>query len=89
MRRAALRKPCGSVGTEERRIRQMGERLDVTPVGFILEIVLIGSCSAAAAQSLVPVASAGSVYVCVCVSTLVQHRIPVGSYYRIYSMSSA
>lgn len=29
-----------------------GERLDVTPVGFSLEIVLIGSCSAAAAQSL-------------------------------------
>lgn len=29
-----------------------GERLDVPPVGLSLEIVLIGSCSAAATQSL-------------------------------------
>ena len=66
-RPAASWQPRGSVGTEERPIRQMGKGWDVPPVGLSLEIVEIGSCSAAATQSLrVQIPLCVCVCVCVC-----------------------
>lgn len=60
-----------------------GKRLDVMPVGFTLQIVLLGSCSCDCCSNTVP---AGSSWLCVCVwhlCTHVHYRIPAVSCYWI------